>query len=357
MTVFAATLLLAATLSRAERIERFKAPVLTQAEGLVKVYATCAPDVRREFQSPVARFAGETVTALANAARRRLARAREPVIALHLGDVRTNDARVVTRVATNGTRVLTRLFLPNPACADVTALRTELARAYFRAVEGREVPPDEALEAFRLTDPGYRVARERQRLADWLLKAKGPDDEGFRLLTHVFRPGTLSAIEARVFASRLFLYPSTHDRKFLGRFDSLDFRSAIDAAKRDPFVRLAAADKANLMPVFGGGRGEALAEAAAAYRAFLLALASGKVPDDALRDALESAEAKLAVAFERAAVSARRATGRSSRNSCKAPGPPPRTGCCRSPSCRPPSGARGASPQARASSGLSARPA
>lgn len=297
-TLATAFLLLASALSRAERIARFKAPVLTQAEGLVKVYASCAPDVRREFQSPVARFAGETVTALAAASRRRLERVREPAIALHLGDVRTNDARVVVRVATNGTRVLTRVFLPNPAVADVTSLRTEVARAYFRAVEGREVPPDAALEAFRLTDPDYRVERERRRLADWLLKAEGPDDEGFRLLTHVFRPGTLSAIEARVFASRLFLYPSTQDRKFLGRFDSLDFRSAIDAAKRDPFVRLAAADKANLMPVFGGGRGEALAAAAAAYRAFLLALAGGQASEDELRDALESAETKLNVAIE-----------------------------------------------------------
>lgn len=293
-----AALVFAAALSRAERIERFKAPVLTQAEGHVRVFANCAPDLRREFQSPIARFAGETVAALANASRRRLARVREPSMTLHLGDARTNDASVVARVSTNGVRVLTRIFIPSPAFADVEALRTEVARAYFRAVEGREVAPADALEAFRLTDPGYRVARERQELADWLLRAKGPDDEGLRLLTHVFRPGQLSEIEARVFASRLFLYPSTQDRKFLGRFESLDFRAAIDAAKVDPFVRIAAAEKANTMPVFGGGRGAALQEAADAFRAFLLALASGRYTDDALRDALENAETKLGVAFE-----------------------------------------------------------
>lgn len=293
--------LLAATLSRAERIERFKAPVLTQAEGLVKVYATnCPSDLRREFQSPIARLAGDTVTTLARARGRRLDRSLAPALVIHLGDVRTNLSAVVARVSTNDARVLTRVFVPSPAFADVDALRAEVARAYFRAVERRELSPDAAAEAFRMTDPDYRVAASRRKLADWLDHAKGPDDEGLRLLYLVMRPGQLSRIEARVFASRLFLYPSTQDRRFLGRFESLDFRSAVKAARLDPFVRLAALDKANLIPAFGGGRGAELHAAAAAYRVFLLELAGGKRSDDELYNLLEVADALLNVAYEKA---------------------------------------------------------
>ena len=298
MALLTTVLLLA--ISRAEMIERFKSPVLTQAEGLVKVYANCAVDVRREFQAPVARFAGETVTALARAAQRPLTRVAQPGIVLHLGDVRTNRTDVIVRVTTNGTDVVTRLFLPNPAQTDLDALRTEVVRAYFRAVARRELSSAEACEAYRQTDSDYRLSGERQRLADWLERAEGDDDEGFRRLYRVTRPGRLSRIEARVFASRLWLYPSTFDRPFLGRFDALAFREAIACAKWDPFVRLAAHDKANEIPVFGGGRGEGLQAAATAYRAFLLALAHGTTSEDALKDLLEAAETKLNVAYEAA---------------------------------------------------------
>ena len=298
MGMLATVLLLA--LSRAELVERFKAPVLTQAEGLVKVYANCAVDVRREYQAPVARFAGETVAALARAANRPLARVAEPGIVLHLGDVRTNRSDVIVRVATNGEHVVTRLFLPNPACADLDVLRTEIVRGYCRAVAKTEVSPEAAREAYRQTDPDYRLSVERRRLADWLDRADGSDAEGFRLLYRVFRPGRLSRIEARVFASRLRLYPRTFDRPFLGRFDVLPFREAIACAKADPHVRLAALDKANELPVFGGGRGEGLQAAATAYRAFLLELARGEKSEDALKDLLEAADTKLNVAYETA---------------------------------------------------------
>ena len=62
MLVLTTALLLA--LSRAEIIERFKAPVVTQSDGLVKVYANCPEDMRREFQTPIARFAADTVQML-----------------------------------------------------------------------------------------------------------------------------------------------------------------------------------------------------------------------------------------------------------------------------------------------------
>ena len=296
MGLLATALVLA--LSRAEMIARFKAPVLTQAEGLVKVYASCTEDRRREYQAPVARFAGETVLTLAGASGRRLARVARPGIVLHLGDVATNRTDVLVRVATNDGAVVTRLFLPNPATTDLAALRTEIARAYFRAVEKTERSAAEAAEAYRMTDPGYRVARARQRLADWVERAAGDDAEGFRLLYHVFKPGELSRIEARLFASRLRLYPQTLVRPFGGRFDALTFRAAIACAKDDPYVRLAALEKAAEMPVFGGGRGDGLRDAAEAYRVFLLELARGEKSDEALQDLLEEAEVRLNVAYE-----------------------------------------------------------
>lgn len=295
MGLLAAALVLA--LSRAEMIARFKAPVLTQAEGLVKVFANCTEDRRREFQAPVARFAGETVTTLASASGRRLTRVMRPGIVLHLGDVTTNRADVIVRVATNEGVVVSRLFLPNPATTDLEMLRTEVTRAYFRAVEQTELSAADAAEAYRMTDPSYRVTRARQRLADWLDRAEGSDADGFRLLYHVFRPGTLSKIEARVFASRLWLYPRTFARPFGGRFGALTFRAAIAHAKDDPFVRLAAREKADSLLVFGGGRGANLQAAADAYRAFLLALAQGEATDETLKDLLETADGLLNVAF------------------------------------------------------------
>lgn len=294
MTVLATALLLA--LSRAEIVARFKSPVLSRADGNVKVYAACPEDVRREYQAPVARFAGDTFDALSRAARRPLRRAASPALVVHLGDVRTNRADVIVRVATNGASVVTRLFLPNPATADLETFRAEVARAYFRSAEGRETTAADALEAWRMTDPDYRVARELRRLEGWLDRAEGDPYDGFAMLWRVFRPGTLSEVEARVFASRLRLYPPTFDRPFLGRFASLSFREAIPFAA-DPAVRLAARRKADEMPVVGGGRGVAMRDAAMAYRAFLLALAEGGRSEDALRDLLEAADVAFNVAF------------------------------------------------------------
>ena len=296
MTIFATVLLLA--ISRAEMVERFKAPILSPAEGFVKVYATCAVDIRREYQAPVARFAGETLTALARAAKQPFARADSPRVIIHLGDVRTNRADVVVRVATNDAAVVTRLYLPSPAHADLARLRLELVRAYCRAREGVELTDAEAGERWRMTDPDYRLAHDRRRLQDWLEKGAGDANEGLRLLYRVFRPGTLSRIEARVFASRLRLYPSTFARPFLGSFHELDFRAAIDAAPLDPSVRVAARKKADELPVFGGGRGADLQVAAEAYRFFLLALAKGEASNDALKDLLEVADLKLNKIYE-----------------------------------------------------------
>ena len=103
---------------------------------------------------------------------------------------------------------------------------------------------------------------------------------------------------SRVFASRLRLYPSTYARPFLGRFHELDFRAAIDASPLDPSVRVAARKKADELAIFGGGRGANLQAATNTYRLFLLALASGEVSDDTLKDLLEAADLKFNEIYE-----------------------------------------------------------
>ena len=42
-------------LSRAELLERFNAPVVTQSDGLVKVYAMCPEDMRKECRKRVSK--------------------------------------------------------------------------------------------------------------------------------------------------------------------------------------------------------------------------------------------------------------------------------------------------------------
>ena len=63
MTFLLSTVLVMA-LTRAEILERFRAPVVTQADGLVKVYADCPEDLRRDYQGPIGSFAAETVKTL-----------------------------------------------------------------------------------------------------------------------------------------------------------------------------------------------------------------------------------------------------------------------------------------------------
>ena len=74
----------------------------------------------------------------------------------------------------------------------------------------------------------------------------------------------------------------------------------MEKLRRRWLVALAALtlEKAAEMPVFGGGRGDGLRDAAEAYRVFLLELARGEKSDEALKDLLEEAEVRLNVAYE-----------------------------------------------------------
>ena len=127
MSTLAAILMLA--LSRAEIIARFKAPVVTQAEGMVRVYADCPEDMRREYQMPVASFAADTVKMLRRGLSLRSERVSSPGIVLYIGDVRTNDASMAVRAVTNGADVVTRIYLRAPGYSDIERLRLEVIKA------------------------------------------------------------------------------------------------------------------------------------------------------------------------------------------------------------------------------------
>lgn len=295
-----ATLLVLA-LTRAELLERFRAPVVTQADGLVKVYADCPEDMRREFQSPIARFAADTVQTLYQGLAKKPVRFEKPGIAITVGDVRTNVTTVTAHAVTNGTRVLTRIRVHAPGYADLYRLRLEVIRGFYRAVEGRELDEATAVAVYRHAVPELRVADERMKLEDWLAGCGTTnDEEGIALMRRVFEPGKASPRDVLIFASRLYLYPPQYDARLAGKYTCLSFREAVRYAKIDPLTRLMAYLRANEMPIVGGGRGEELVGAAMAYRLFLLEFAKGEKTEKELLDLLDDAETKLNVAFEKA---------------------------------------------------------
>lgn len=288
-------------LTRAEILERFKAPVVTQSDGLVKVYANCPEDMRREFQSPIARFAADTVQMLYRGLAKKPVRFDKPGIVITVGDIRTNVTTVTSRALTNDSRVVTRIRVLSPGYADLARLKLEVIRAFYRSVEGRELNEDEAIAAYRHADPVLRVWDERQKLENWLSGCGTTnDEEGLKLMRRVFEPGKASRRDVLIFASRLFLYPPQLDLRLAGKYVSLSFREAVRFAKIDPLTRLVAYYKANEMPVLGGGRGEDLAAAAMDYRTFLLEFAKAEKSEDELLELLDAADVKLNVAFEKA---------------------------------------------------------
>ena len=295
-------------LTRAEIVQRMRAPVVTQAEGLVRVFANCPEDMRREFQRPVARFAAETVYGLYRGLRRKPERFESPRIIVHLGDVRTNVASVVTRVATNeDASVTTRIYLKSPGGADISRFRREVARAFYRAVLGRELSEAEAVRALQEADPSYRVSVLRKKLEAWLAGDRSEqkladdeawDEEHLTLMRKVLEVGVASRRDVQTFASRLFLYPPIFGDPFEGGLRELSFREAIPLAKKDPRIRLLATRKAMEVAVFGAGRGEAMSAAAEAYVGFLKDLSLGETSEKDLSDALTNADKCLEMAWE-----------------------------------------------------------
>jgi len=287
-------------LTRAELLERFKAPIVTQAEGLVQVYADCPEDMRREYQMPIASFAAETVRHLYAGNALKPLRFKRAGIAIHVGDVRTNVATVIARTFTNGTHVVSRIYVVSPGYADLYRLKLEVIKGFFRSVKGEELTDEGAVAAYRAADPDMRIEDERSKLEEWLRTGKGDDEEGLYRLRRIIKPGAASPRDVLTFAARLYLYPPQFDLKFVGGGDCMSFREALKLAKDDPRLRLLASVKANEMPVFGGGRGDRLKAAADAYMEFLRAFAANELEDAELEKLLEDAETKLNVAYEAA---------------------------------------------------------
>ena len=297
--IFLSTFLVMA-LTRAEILERFRAPVVTQADGLVKVYADCPDDMRRDYQGPIASFAAETVKTLYQGLAKKPVRFESPGIVIHIGDVRTNVTTVTSAVSTNQGRVVSRIRVVAPGYADLYRLRLEIVQAFFRSVENREVTEQEAVAAYRQGDPVLRVQDERMKLEDWLAgRGTKDDEEGLRMMRRVFEPGKSSPRDVLIFASRLYLYPPQYDLRFLSRFDRLSFREAVKLGRTDPFVRMVAYQKSFDLPVLGGGKSPELASAAYAYREFLLAFAKGETDEKGLLALLDTADEQLNVAFEK----------------------------------------------------------
>ena len=302
--MLAVTILLLA-LTRAEIVERMKAPVITQCDGLVQVYADCPEDMRREFQMPVASFAAEIAKTLYRGLAIKPKRYPVSPVKIHLGDVRTNVTEVVTKVRTNGEEAVSRIYLASPGFSDLGRFRLELVKAFSRSVRGEELTDSGAVALFRRADPQFRLADERTKLDDWLagrLPSPTPEDDEANLarMRKVLEPGVASRTDIRIFASRLFLYPAEFDRPFCGRFDCLSFREAVPCAKADPFVRIAAFRKSGLLVALGGGHGDRMSAAVKLYYEFLQALAKGEKNEKELLAMLDRADARLGEALANA---------------------------------------------------------
>ena len=343
--------------------------VASSADGFVEVVAADVPGDPVGFRLPILQFTTRFLRAFAHAHRLEMPRG-EAGLVIHALNGRTNDVRVVTRLARRRRGVLTRVWLPSPGFSDMEALRFAIAKAYLRAWTDRnrpsgaqtpaaDVPDWLVLGAVRCLDGatvdddkravlalwseaglpyfpvlcrelragggrdavlcGYVVAwmRERRvflaglealaagrawdgaRLAQALTGESDPDrqdrasDERLARLTRaVLTPGTATPWDLKVFTSRLLLYAPEFDKNIGANGASCTFREAIARAGEHVAVREAAARKAREMPFYAIGRGPALAEAAEAYRLFLLGLARGEKPE-ALGPMLDRAEARL----------------------------------------------------------------
>lgn len=296
-------------LTRAEIVERMRAPVITQADGFVRVFADCPEDMRREFQAPVARFAADVLETLYRGERMKSVAFDSPPIIVHVGDVRTNDVRVVARVETNDVRVVTRLYLKSPGAADLTRFRVELTKAFFRTLRGRELSDGEALAAFCRADPATRRREARVGIERFLAgdrREKGDvadedwDEQNLELLRKVVEVGVATRRDVATFSSRLFFYPPFFCEPFRSGARSLSFREAIDEAAHDGRVRALARRKAVEVALYGGGRSVELGVAAQAFVAFLDALASDEADAEDAVAKLALAEGLLKKAWEKA---------------------------------------------------------
>lgn len=299
-------------LTRAEIIERFKAPPITKVNGLVQVFADCPQDMRREFQMPVVDFASDICRKLEAKEGMKEPRFAEPGIIVYIGEERTNRADVVVRTQKRASGdEFTRIYLPAPGFSDVDRFRLEVAKAFYRYAQGRELDDSAARDAIIASDPVLKIRDEYARLAEWQ-RGAGPngifrggdadeiDEEYLKLARSIIQPGYASRGDVLRFASRLRLYPTTFNAPIAGRYRDCSFSDAIDLVSIDPRIRLFAYDKAPLIVAYGGGRSEELSAAAVAYSEFLIALMRQEKTKEELHEQLDAADALLNIALEKA---------------------------------------------------------
>ncbi len=301
--MFVAALIFAATLTRAEIIERMRAPVLTKVQGLVQVIAECPSDMRREYQASVAGFAATICNELYRGYREQPRRFTASPLTIVIGEERTNNAAVVTHIEKVKDEVpRTRLYLPAPGFTNLEKLQAEVIKAFMRSVKGKELTDAEAVEFYTNLDPARRAANEEKELEKWKRgeKTSLSDEEALTLMRKVLLPGMASVNDVLTFASRLRLYALTFDTPYLGKYAYVTYAEAIDIADIDPRVRFAAFNRAPLLVAYSGGRSEELAAAGKAYSDFLFALARFTDTKEELHKQLEEADLKLNIALEKA---------------------------------------------------------
>jgi len=293
--LFACAILFAA-LTRAEIIDRFRAPPVVQVDGLVQVRAECNAEMRREFQVPIACSAADICRRLYSADNLRESHFAAPGIVIVIGDVITNLPTVVMRPETSedGTK-WTKILVPAPGSVDRHAFGLAVVKGYCRAIHGLDLDDAAALLRIRAAYPELKLQDDYRSLVEWYEGKRGKeDDEKFLLLQRsVLNPGVASKHDVEIYASRLYLYPPTYDEKFCGRFDCVSFREAISLAKIDPRIRLAAYRKIQESVLFASGRGEKMSAAGLAYAAFLNDLFHYKKSEAELTSMLNAADLVL----------------------------------------------------------------
>ena len=136
---------------------------------------------------------------------------------------------------------------------------------------------------------GKKLAEKLTGETETFLQDRASDERLVRLTRAVLTPGQASDWDLSVFTSRLLLYPPFFDKNG-SRFWT--FREAVALASENSAVREAAWQKSREILFCAIGRGDALADTAHAYQAFLVAAAQGKAPDE-LKPLLDVADEKM----------------------------------------------------------------
>lgn len=294
---------LAATISRADLVERFRAYPVVKCEGLVEVSGMCPADIRREYQLPVAANASDILKDLYLAFNLKTRKFNRPAIVVYLGsDVSSNRAvRASQSVRVDGTRY-TSVHLPSPGYSDMAAFRREITRGFLRAVMGKEADDADVERALRMTDPKLRLDDEYAEIKAWREKgvyAKGRTDEDYlKLMRRIKNPGYAREEEVLDFSSRLMLYPRQFAMPFAGKYMACTFRDAVELAAVDPNVRLSAWLKSSEIRIFGAGRGDRFTAMVESYSDFLRELAVYGKKKEELVMMLEAADEKLRKVLE-----------------------------------------------------------